>query len=100
MSSSNERIPIPWPQRWELIRERLLPALCFIATLAACAGLWRYTARIAPSAVGEVHAASVEIKSPCNGKLLPLSDTDDKPWQLFANVERDATVARVADRDN
>jgi hypothetical protein len=100
MSTSNERIPIPWPQRWELIRERLLPAVCFVATIAACAWLWRYNTRIAPNGVGEVHAAAVEIKSPCNGQLLPLSDSDNSQWSLFDNVKRDATVARVLDQDH
>jgi multidrug resistance efflux pump len=99
MTAPAEQIPIPWSQRWELIRERLLPAACLAATLAVCGWLWRQQALVAPTAIGEVHADVVEIASPCNGELLPIESTTDGKWPLFAAVDRYAVVARIKDRD-
>jgi hypothetical protein len=101
MSTPLERIPIPWPQRRELLRERALPVACFIATLAACAALWRYQAGMTPVAIGEVHSNSVVINSPCDGELLPLvDDADASPggvthWRTFAEIENGQIAARV-----
>jgi hypothetical protein len=100
MAAPVEQIPIPWPQRWELVRERLLPAACLAATLAVCGWLWRQQALVAPTAIGEVHADVVEITSPCNGELLPIESTTNGRWPLFAAVDREAVVARIKDRDD
>jgi hypothetical protein len=101
MSTPVERIPIPWPQRRELLRERALPIVCFMVTLAACAALWRYQAGMAPVAIGEVHSNSVVINSPCDGELLPLVDPAEgstdagEVWRTFAEIESGQIAARV-----
>jgi hypothetical protein len=99
MTTPVDRIPIPWPQRWELFRERWLPAACLAATLAACIGLWRQQALVAPNAIGEVHAEAVEIISPCNGEVAAVEGLTEGRWPLFAPVAKDAIVARVRDHD-
>ncbi len=100
MTHQPERIPVPWPQRWELLRERALPVLCFVATLAACGWLWRYQSTVAPVALGEVRGAMVVVKSPCNGELLSAVVDGDDAFPLFAEVEKGAVAARVKDADN
>jgi hypothetical protein len=97
MPIPTERIPVPWPQRWEILRERVLPVVCFLATVAACAYLWRFQSRVAPYAVGEVHVESVVIKSPIDGELLPPEQAAgiDAPWPLYSEVRQGDVVARV-----
>lgn len=90
---------MPWPQRWELVRERLLPLACFAATVVACASLWPYWAGVAPPAVGEVRYSSVVVHSPCDGELLPVDDDGPSSWPLFADVESGALLARVKSND-
>lgn len=34
-------IPIPWPQRWRDIRQRILPVVVFAVSVALVGGLWR-----------------------------------------------------------
>src|SRR5436190_1810167 len=95
MNNAPERIPIPWPQRRELLFERVFPALCFIATLVACAALWRYQARVAPFALGEVHSESATVKSPHSGELLPLVGYVDGEWPVFTAVKKGDVIARL-----
>jgi hypothetical protein len=89
---------MPWPQRWELLRERALPVLCFVATLAACGWLWQRQASVAPFAVGEVRGRSVVVKSPCDGEVLPL-DAAAEVAPLFAKVDKGAVAVRVKQAD-
>lgn len=96
MSPPIERIPIPWPQRRELLRERFTPVLCFIATVAACAALWQRQASVVPVVVGQVHGDSVELVSPVDGKVLAVgSDAGAEAWPLFAELERGEIAARI-----
>jgi hypothetical protein len=96
MSTPIERIPIPWPQRRELLRERFTPVLCFIATVTACAALWQYQASVVPVVVGKVHGDFVELVSPVDGKVLAVgSDASADAWPLFAELERGAIAARI-----
>lgn len=96
MSTPIERIPIPWSQRRELLRERLTPVLCFIATVAACAALWQHQASVVPVVVGKVHGDSVELVSPVDGKVLAVGpDASADAWPLFAELERGAIAARI-----
>lgn len=95
MSNATERIPIPAPQRWEIFRERIFPVICFAATLVACAWLWRYQARIAPFALGEVHVEMGEVSSPHDGELLPVEDYADGQWPLYSEIRQGKTAARV-----
>ena len=96
MSTPIERIPIPWPQRRELLRERFAPVLCFVATIIACAALWQHQASVVPVVVGRVHGASVELVSPVDGKILSVgSDASGDAWPLFAELERGAIAARI-----
>jgi multidrug resistance efflux pump len=99
MSDSSNRIPIPPAQRWELIRERVIPAAILTVTLVACGWLWQKQALVASSALGQVHADAVEILSPVDGKLLPVESAGDGQWTLFSHVERDEVVARIQPRD-
>jgi multidrug resistance efflux pump len=82
-----------------MLRERLLPAVCFAATLAACALLWRRQAAVAPYAVGEVHAEIVQVNSPAAGQLLPLSESDQSEWPLLTEVQQGGVVARLQPED-
>jgi hypothetical protein len=95
MPNRQNRIPVPWAQRWEIARERLAPVLCFVATVAACAWLWRHQSSVAPFAVGEVHVDWVEIRSPCDGELLSVERYADGRWPLFAEVHEGTSIARV-----
>lgn len=96
MSTPTERIPIPWPQRRELLRERLTPVLCFIVTVAACAALWHRQASVVPVVVGEVRGDFVELVSPVDGQVLPVGpNADVDAWPLFSELERGAVAARI-----
>ncbi len=102
MSIPTERVPIPWPQRRELLRERLFPILCFAATVAACAWLWQRQAAVAPVAIGEVYGASVEIKSPYDGEVIALGQGGGEEdggnrqlWPLFAKLSQGDVAVRV-----
>jgi hypothetical protein len=96
MSLPTERIPIPWPQRREQLRERFLPIACFIATVVACGWLWQRQAAVAPVAIGEVYGATVELKSPYEGEVLATSEGNGvETWPLFAKVNRGDVVIRV-----
>jgi multidrug resistance efflux pump len=97
MPNATERIPVPWPQRWETLRERVLPVVCFLATVAACAALWQTQAKIAPYAVGEVHVETVAIKSPISGLLLPVNEDNaaNRAWPLYSEVRPGEVIARV-----
>lgn len=96
MPTPIERIPIPWPQRRELLRERWTPVLCFIATITACAALWQHQASVVPVVLGKVHGDSVELVSPVDGKVLPVgSDGATDAWPLFAELEKGAIAARI-----
>jgi hypothetical protein len=91
-----ERIPIPWPQRRELLRERFVPIACFIATVLACGWLWQRQAAVAPVAIGEVYGASVELKSPYDGEVIAAGDGDGaEAWPLFAKVAKGDVVVRI-----
>ncbi len=94
-SQQPERIPIPPSQRWELLRERVLPVACFVATLAACAWLWNKQSAAVAMAVGEVRGDAVELTSPVDGQLLPLESYEHGRWPLFAAVARGAVVAKL-----
>jgi multidrug resistance efflux pump len=98
MSDASDRIPIPPAQRWELVRERVVPAAILVATLVACGWLWQRQALVATNALGQVHADAVEIVSPVDGELLALNSVDSGRWPLFARIERDAVVARIQPR--
>lgn len=102
MATSVDRIPVPWAQRRELIRERLFPVACFVATIAACGWLWHYQGRVVPIAIGEVHGARVEIVSPCDGEVLPIGSeepgTGGAPWTVLATIARGDAAARIARR--
>jgi hypothetical protein len=96
MSVPTERIPIPWPQRRELLRERLLPIACFIATILACGWLWQRQAAVAPVAIGEVYGASVELKAPYEGEVIAVGEGGgDETWPLFAKVTKGDVVVRI-----
>ena len=96
MPTPIERIPIRWPQRRELLRERFTPVLCFIVTVAACAALWQHQASVVPVVVGKVHGDSVDLVSPVNGKVLAVgSDASTDAWPLFAELERGEIAARI-----
>jgi len=96
MSVPTERIPIPWPQRRELLRERFLPIACFIATIVACGWLWQRQAAVAPVAIGEVYGASVELKGPYEGEVVAVGNGDGaETWPLFANVAKGDVVVRI-----
>jgi hypothetical protein len=95
MNSQPERIPIPPGQRWELLRERVLPVVCFVATLAACAWLWNRQLAAVPMAIGEVRGDAVELTSPVDGMLLPLDSYEQGHWPLFAEVTQGAVVAKL-----
>jgi multidrug resistance efflux pump len=99
MPTPTERIPVPWPQRWEFLRERVLPIACFLATVAACAYLWQFQARVAPYAVGEVHVESVAVTSPIAGELLPPGPAAGAV-ALFAEVRQGDVLARVQSSAN
>lgn len=99
MSDASERIPIPPEQRWELIRERVIPAAILAATLVACAWLWQRQALVATSALGQVHADSVEVVSPVDGQVIEIASTGDDRLPLFAPVERATVVARIEPRE-
>jgi hypothetical protein len=104
MPTPIERIPIPWSQRRELLRERFTPVLCFIGTVAACAALWQHQASVVPVVVGKVHGDAVELVSPVNGKVLAVgSEASADAWPLFAELKRGAIAARIevaANTDN
>lgn len=96
MSVPTERIPIPWPQRREQLRERFLPIACFLATILACGWLWQRQAAVAPVAIGEVYGASVELKSPYDGEVVAVGASEDaEPLPLFANVAKGEVVVRL-----
>jgi hypothetical protein len=96
MSLPTERIPIPWPQRREQLRERLLPIACFIATILACGWLWQRQAAVAPVAIGEVYGASVELKSPYDGEVVAVGSGEGADeWPLFAKVAKGDSVVRI-----
>jgi hypothetical protein len=97
MSVPTERIPIPWPQRRELLRERLFPIACFLATAAACAWLWQRQAAVAPVAIGEVYGASVELKSPYDGEVISRGEAgkDGEIWPLFAKLSKGDAAVRI-----
>jgi hypothetical protein len=95
MNERIERIPIPAAQRWENLRERILPAICLAATLAACAWLWQLQGRVAPFVHGEVGSEIVEVRSPHDGRLLPLVDQPDGQWPLFATIGSGGVAARL-----
>jgi hypothetical protein len=95
-----ERIPVPWNQRWELLRERLLPLACFAATVVACAALWRYQSSVTPFALGEVHVESIVVRSPVDGELLSRGDdADATELELYDEVEAGTVVGRVKEGD-
>ena len=64
-------IPIPLRQRWHDMRQRLLPALVFVAAIAAIAGLWRNHIA-APTMVGQVEGDLASLSSPKSGMLTGL----------------------------
>jgi multidrug resistance efflux pump len=100
MSDASERIPIPPDQRWELIRERVIPAVILAGTLAACAWLWQKQALVATTALGQVHADAVDVVSPVDGELLEIASASEKHLPLFASIEREAIVARIQPRED
>ena len=96
MSVPTERIPIPWPQRREMLRERFFPIAFFITTLVACGWLWQRQAAVAPVAIGEVYGASVELKSPYEGEVIAVGDGDGaETWPLFSKVAKGDVVVRI-----
>jgi hypothetical protein len=98
MAQPVDRIPVPWSQQRQVLRERLAPAIMLAATVAACGWLWRQQAGIVPNAMGEVHSAMVEIASPCDGEIQPLETSGDGVRPLFAQIERDDVVVRIKER--
>ncbi|HYO23809.1 MAG TPA: HlyD family secretion protein [Lacipirellulaceae bacterium] len=104
MATTADRIPVPWPQRRELIRERLFPVACFIGTVAACGWLWHYQGRVVPIAVGEVQGARVQITSPYDGELLPVAAAEHEaggaPRTMLSTIARGETAARIARRNS
>jgi multidrug resistance efflux pump len=99
MTSQPQRIPIPPRQRWELLRERVLPLVCFAATLAACAWLWKQQSAAVPTATGEVRGDAVELTCPVDGELLPLDSYEQGRWPLFAAVAEGDVVAKLQAAD-
>ena len=95
MHNAPERIPIPPPQRWEIFRERIFPVLCFIATILACAALWRHESRVAPFALGEVHVETAKLRSPIDGEVLAMDDSPNGQWPKFGEVKKGSVAARV-----
>ena len=95
MNARPERIPIPSHQRWEDFRERVLPAICLAATLAACGWLWQQQGRVAPFVHGEVGAEVVDIRSPVDGRLQAVEGQPGGQWALFAPISAGATAASV-----
>jgi multidrug resistance efflux pump len=100
MSDAPDRIPIPPAQRWELFRERVVPAVFLAVTLGACGWLWQKQALVATSALGQVYADAVEIVSPVDGELLAVGSAEGGAPPLFTRVEREAVVARIQPRDS
>jgi multidrug resistance efflux pump len=100
MSDASERIPIPPAQRWELVRERVIPAAILAATLVACAWLWQKQALVASSALGQVHADTVDVVSPIDGDLIEVASAGDGRLSLFSPIDREAVVARIQPRDD
>jgi hypothetical protein len=98
MAPPVDRIPVPWPQRRQILRERLAPAVVLALTLAACGWLWRQQSTSVPNAMGEVHSAAVEIASPCDGEILPLESSGEGLHPLFTQLTRDEVVVRIKER--
>lgn len=95
MPIATERIPIPWPQRWEIFRERIFPVACFVATIIACGWLWQYQSRVAPFALGEVHVQTAKVDTPYDGELLPVEEHAEGQWPLFTEIRQGKVAARV-----
>lgn len=100
MSDASDRIPIPPDQRWELVRERVIPGVILAGTLVACAWLGQKQALVATSALGQVHADAVDVVSPVDGKLIEIASASETHLPLFARVEREAVIARIQPRDD
>jgi hypothetical protein len=95
MNKRIERIPVPAAQRWENLREGVLPLVCLAATITACGWMWQQQGRMAPFVHGEVGAEVVAVRSPIDGRLLPIETQPVGQWPLFAKIAAGATAARL-----
>jgi multidrug resistance efflux pump len=88
------KIPVPWTQRWRFIRFRLLPFVVFGLVATACYSLWNTQAAVT-NAIGQVHAARIDLVAQVDGILL---DYPYRQWQLYDRVEAGEVLARLDDR--
>jgi multidrug resistance efflux pump len=64
-------IPIPWRQRWRDVRQRVIPALLFLALLLTLAQLWKKYAS-APTLVGQAEVVPANVSCYKSGMLAQL----------------------------
>lgn len=95
MSSRPERIPIPWPQRLEDLRERVLPIVFFVVTIAACGWLWKSHLSSSPVLTGHVRAATIDVWSPYEGVLVDVGNPAGGADPLLSQVLAGDVVARI-----
>jgi len=86
-------IKTPLAQQWRRIRYQLVPVLTFCGLVVMTSWLWQRH-RQSPSAVGEVEAIRVAVRSQYSGVLtLP----DSGPVQIFDSVKTGQVVACLDD---
>lgn len=89
-----DTIPTPLAQRWQRVRQTLLPVICFCGCVLTALRLWDRQGQM-PNAVGEVEAVRIEVAAPADGILTTLPRG---PWALFDRVEAETELARLDDR--
>ncbi len=92
--ASNNRIPIPWPDRWHWFRRTVLPALVFCFALAALFYVWTGEVEQTHS-LGEVEVVRVEVIAGTDGVQVPLPQGQKA---LFDVVRAGDVIARLDDR--
>ena len=81
-------IPMPWPVRWRLIRERILPVVLFLMVVTAVTHLWRnHFQPVALQGSAEQVRAALTVSQ--NGQLVRLH------VEPFARVRRGDPIAEI-----
>jgi len=88
------KISVPWTQRWESIRLRIIPALVFVLAAATTMYLWNRQGATM-QVVGEVYASRIDLVAQVDGILL---DNPYRTWKLYDRVEAGEVVARLDPR--
>jgi len=94
--TADARIPIPWKHRWRRFRYGAMPVFGFLGCLVLTLWLWGEQDRM-PNMVAVVEQKSIPVAAGVDGILIAPSGESDRYWELFQQVTKGNSIARLDD---